>query len=263
MSVYELLKKYLLEHDHCVPTKDRLYKWCRKQHILFDSLSKEKQMLLNAIKFKKYYTETDWDTRYRWLMRFLKENKTTPTLLTNKTLCIWYWTQKRKAIRNELKGDKKKKITAIIQKYKRKYSDSEIWDNQFEALVNFIKENKIWPRRIVTESVEHKRFNWCQAQKKKQSKQCYPYTPLKPHQVDQLNSIGFKWTDNNVYETRWLVYFVKLKNYVESVGSTLIPEKEAGKKTIIYRFLSAQKKAIENKKLNQKKIEMLTDLGVL
>ncbi len=260
---FKLVKESFLLNKRSVLKQDKLYKWCNEQNGAFDTLSTERQALLDSIDFRKYFKETDWDVKYRWLMDYIKENKERPTPSKNPTLSTWLMVQKRYCREKKLNAVQTKKILDIIKKHVDTRSNLEVWMCHFNDLIKFREEHTFWPRRRSNESSEHTIFIWCQSQKMKGSNQCKRSTPLTEHQVNLLNSIGFKWTDDEVYQTRWMGHFVKLKNYIERVGSFIIPEIEDGERTVLYRWLSAQKKAIVNETLDAEKIGMLTTLGLL
>ncbi len=263
MARFEHIKENYLLKLQRVYKSDKYYKWCKWQYDNFESLSEERQKLLNTICFKTYFMETDWEVKYRWLKDFVKRNKAIPTSRKNNSLAVWLHFQRMRIKANKLVTSKKNLILAIDKKYGRKYTDEQRWHTQFEDVASFVVENNFWPRAYATEGREYKLHNWCQTQRKRHSKSHHPFTPLKQDKVDLLDGIGIRWSDNNASALRWKNYFNRLESYIKTTGNNVIPKIVAGKKFPLYRWLTAQKKATRNGSLTTERVNMLTALAVL
>jgi superfamily II DNA or RNA helicase len=122
------------------------------------------------------YMKTDstiWHESFELLKAFIHKNKKQPSQISinvdEKRLGQWLSTQKQnyKNKTNAMKDELKYNLwTTFLEEYKDfMKSNDDIWNELFESLKIFIKENKKQPYSILTDSFEKKLGQWLSSQK--------------------------------------------------------------------------------------------------
>ncbi len=254
-----------LNTNQATPRSDSdLYRWGIVQYKKFQSLSLEKQKLLNSINFQKYYGVKIWDNRFIELKKYILLHNKIPSQKENRKLHYWITSQKNKFRRNRLTEYKLRNLIKLGIDLTPADNREDIWNLKFDDLKKFREKNPGRWSRCDGDAREKALYQWCQTQRQINAKTASGRKKLPQSRIDKLNQIGFHWTLGERIEKNWEENFKKLTLLIsENNGSLAMPRFVNGKYNKLYIWLQTQKKMINENKLSVDKIERLNALGIL
>jgi hypothetical protein len=146
----------------------------KNKNSMRDKTKREQWEKLNK-DYKEYMLDNNeqWYNNYNESIQFMKDNEKSPSSksknIIEKQLGNWIAMQKKNYIKNkqamqdETKREQWKKINEDYKKYL--LTDDEIWNNNYNKSIQFMKDNKKRPSRTSKDIIEKKLAIWILTQK--------------------------------------------------------------------------------------------------
>ena len=148
--------------------------------------------------------EDAWTEKLEGIKKYCEENEYKFPNTAHPEFGEWINTQ-RKSYKNKTLDDDKIEKLENLHGWKWNDKDPEKdWMNQYENLVNFLKENN---NQFPTKGTSASLASWMGTQRKREIKGDLP-----EKQYELLNNIGFKW--GNQIEKRWQKKFEELSEHL-------------------------------------------------
>jgi len=195
-EVFEELKLFVENNNGFPAVKDNkeFYNWIRK-NIRYYKNGKLKQNRIDMLeslpnwgwegRMKSSILEKRWEIKFQELKDFVIKNKKYPSQRSKnneeKQLSIWIMSNRK--FKNTMKEERKNKLESL-PKWKWIVCVKPSWEDSFNKLVNFIKENEKLPSSSSLNCIEKTLGLWFYTQKRN-----YKKNNLSQERVNKLESI--------------------------------------------------------------------------
>jgi sulfur transfer protein SufE len=201
-----------------------------------------------------------WDNKYNLLIEYVNKNSKIPTQkeeYNDIKIGSWVKTQREKYNKNKLNDERIKKLEEI-QGWKWGEKRINTWDESYELLQDFIKENN----KIPTKTEEYKDIKigfWCSDQKKRYNKN---KNKLNDERIKKLEEIqGWKWGEKRINTLRsWDESYELLIECVKENNKIPTKTEEYKDIKIIGFWCLYQKENYKKNKLNDERIKKLEEI---
>ena len=254
---YELLKKYLEEHNGKFPpvSEPIIGSWLdRQRQRLSEEKNKEKIERLNALgnwkSEKKEQWNRQWNKNYELLKKYVNDNN--GNFPSQKEPVIGRWLDKQKqALKNSrLNKERKEKLDALGD-WSRSLNEinEEKWEEKYQLLKQYVEEHA----GGFPPSSEPIIGQWFDEQKTSLRK-----GKLQKERKEKLDALG-NWSKKRYekFEEQWEEKFKLVKNYVEEHNGDFPRQSEQ----IIGKWLTFQRTLYKKGKLSEERKQKLDALG--
>ena len=164
--------------------------WIHSQRTAFGKkqIDEGKVAKLNQIDFIFDPLTSEWNNNFEGLNEFIRKNNKYPSEKgidqEEKFLGKWVSTQRQAFKKNRLYKEK----IAVLEEIGFKWSAHPEWNDNFEKLQEFIKQNDKYPSSEVKDQEEKKLGYWVSTQR-----YAFKKNNLDPDKSSKLNAIQFRW----------------------------------------------------------------------
>ncbi len=243
---YELLKKYVLEHNNHFPliTEPQIGIWLNNQRQAKKSskLKKEREELLDQLGNWFYPHDNRWQEKYELLKKYIEEHDGSFPPGQTTELGKWIDTQ-RQAKKNGKLSEEREEDLNKLGKWLHPHDNR--WQEKYEHLKKYMDEhNGEFP--VIAEP---QIGSWLNAQR--QAKKNGKLSKEREELLDQLGN----WAINN--DDRWLISYDNLKKYLIENNGRFPKRRDNSVGLWLYR----QKRMYNNNELSKEKESKLNELG--
>lgn len=269
---YNMLKEYKEKHGDCdLP----------EAHLELGGWIKEQRRLLVGAKRSDYFFQhrfqqleqlgfdwntPPWDVRYQELTTFKDVNNhcDVPSNFPG-GLGIWVLNQ-----RFNVRDMPQERITVLdalgfIWNHNRKDRKDDAWNLQFEALMDYKRENGHC-NVPTTRAGATKLSKWVGKQREEYRKwETKKQSQLSQYRIDKLNEAGFQWSLTNNKTVSWEERFEALKRFKEENGHCMVPRGHVdfGSWPSYQQNQYKNWKEGKSSKLTKEKVNKLIEIGFL
>ena len=268
MRFYSLARDYFRENgdlnvnaNYVTAEGDALGKWISTQRYGYSKgkLSKDQIALLDSVGMSWHRDISRWDAAYGYAEEYYSafgHVNIAADYVTSDDFALGAWlaSQRRKYKGGKLSGRQIARLEAL----------GILWDPGEASWVSAYQHACDYHREygdlnVNVEFVSDDGFklgSWVSNQKTK-----YKNGKLKENQIRQLESLGIAWNSN---EEKWRVGFDHAKEYFEEFGDLSVAKRYVSPDGYqLGSWISTQKQAYKNGKLDADKIQLLENLGVV
>ena len=207
-----------------------------------------------------------WEQIFEKVKDWIENNGRTPTKHSNKDLNSWLYSQRSRYKNGTLNESQIEQLNSIGFDLEGKGNENkrDRWLEMYGNLVAFRKDNPgSWPKSGA-DGLEGKLYNWCQANRQAQAgtHSGGRRKSLKQWKVDKLNEFGFHWSLKERNRDSWDNNLNELKKYIDKNFNLIIPQKIGEDYNPLYTWWMNQKKAIQDGKMKEEKLNRLKKLKV-
>eukprot|EP00957_Ditylum_brightwellii_P210886 15365520-Ditylum_brightwellii.AAC.1 len=260
---FDELSEYKAKNGHCIVSKNyarhkSLSRWVKAQRMLYkkNTLSSDRIEQLNSIGFAWDENEYVWKDKFDELCAFKAQNghcnvsQSKYDTTGNETLGRWVSTQRMSYNRNTLSSTRVEQLNSIGFIWGRlEYT----WNENFDQLCAFKAQNGHC--NVSQHDARNKPLGlWVKAQRAS-----YKKNALNSNQMQQLNSIGFKW---DAPVPSWNDHFDQLCAFKAQNGHCNVSQSryDTGNKTL-RRWVSTQRVSYKKNALSSNQIQQLNSIG--
>ncbi|MDC0566548.1 Helicase associated domain protein [Akkermansiaceae bacterium] len=193
----------------------------------------------------------EWEFQFQKLLDYEEQygDCLVPHNWHDKKLAIWVGTQRGSKNKGKLEDEKIKRLDQLGFTWKTRLD----WDASFQKLLDFKKENGhcLVPKNWKDAHLK----NWVINQRRRKKRKV-----LAIDRVEKLEAVGFVWHLIVDRDTTWNRNFKNLLAYKKKHGDCLVPYTWQPDPTL-GKWVTQQRNAKKQRKLDTKKIKRLDDLG--
>ncbi|OEU07444.1 hypothetical protein FRACYDRAFT_197745 [Fragilariopsis cylindrus CCMP1102] len=203
----------------------------------------------------KTWQNKRWDEKFRRLVAYRKENKSTnvPGMYeADPKLARWVKYQRTSATNKNISEERLRRLNSIGFVWKMRNDDVLApWMEMYHRLVAYKMEHKSTdvPKEY---QVDPKLGHWVQTQRKS-----YDKKQLSTDRINRLESISFVWDS---YDVQWMESYSKLVEYKKQNKSTVVPYRRTEHHSL-GNWVDTQRVAYNKDKLSGKRLELLNSIN--
>ncbi|EDN70824.1 helicase domain protein [Beggiatoa sp. PS] len=257
---YAMLVEFVNKYGHCDVPLDwaenrQLSTWFfhQRKRKNVGKLSRERIEKLDKLGFEWNPLETYWDEMYENLKKYKKMygNCHVPSdWFENPQLGIWVSGQRSAKKRDKLSQERIDKLNQIEFVWDLL---EDAWDENFAELVQY--KNMYDDCNVPSKWDKNPTLGiWVQHQRHNNKK-----GKISKEHIERLNQLGFMW---ELLDTAWEEMFLALIKYKKENGDCNVPQRDVNNKRL-GRWVRTQRKAKQDGKLSQERIQRLETLGFI
>ncbi|PZX10895.1 helicase associated protein [Breznakibacter xylanolyticus] len=239
---------------------DNAYSWIIRHKKLYESgeLSNYQSEKVSELNLNRFF-ET-WDETFSKVETWVQDNNKIPTRNDNKDLNSWLYSQRARFKNGFLTAEQINCLESIgfDLEGKGKEINEQKWLSQFAEYKQFVENNGREPS-VVT---ENKLYIWVQSQRAHYAGNLRNRNAMPQNRLDLLNSVGFKWVGEGPGgDESWENNFLLFSQKIDSFGNINLPTHIDGTINPLYTWWFNQKRAFENGKLSEIRINRFKEIG--
>lgn len=240
--MFERLVEYrATEADWPSATEGKLGAWCNTQRIARKrgTLTEERISRLEEIGFEWEQHDSRWMQRFQELDAYYERHASWPKR-NDGELGVWCNTQRQARKNGQLTKERIRRLDRIG--FVWEFDPEEEWLKMFETLQTFFAEHGYWPS-----ATEGRLGAWCATQRK-----IYKKGKMQENRLTLLKSIGFRWSQEEVWKERYeslKVFYAAHHRWPTSREGAL------------GSWCSVQRRLYKSGKLTEERMEKLGSIG--
>jgi glutaredoxin len=263
---YRELQSFARKYGHVhVPSSDPAYSelraWLSLQIKNKDYLNNTQKQKLDYLGVNWHLTDSRewrWQEMYNQLLEFHKEyghSRVPQKWDVNRKLSNWVLVQRRGYMQGIMSSERKRKLEQLGFVWDFKYVYEDQWEEKFQLLVEFIKENG--HTKVPLTYVDQRLAGWVDRQRTVNSK-----GKLSEERKRKLDEVEFIWDCDVLQERLWDERYQQLVEYQKKYGDCMVPVNWKQNRQLGI-WVAAQRTIEKNRGVDPEKKKKLEKIGFI